>query len=135
MVIPQFIESQRVSRDFENIRDDAERITIQLEGATAALKEAGRNIDRMRRIRNPSGKTFLMETLPDLMPEGAELSRMSISDSSNIEITGYARNSKAIFFFQNELAASGLVEGITVNTSEEDELIAFNLTGTLSNVE
>ena len=135
MVIPQFIESQRVSRDFENIRDDAERIKIQLEGATAALKEAGKNIDRMRRIRNPSGKTFLMETLPDLMPEGAELARMTISESNNIEIAGYARNSKAIFFFQNELTASGLIENITVNTNDDQDLIAFNLTGTLANVE
>lgn len=135
MVIPQFIESQRVSRNFDNIRADSERITLQLEGATAALKEAGRNIDRMRRIRNPSGKTFLMETLPDLMPEGAELAKMTISESNQIVIDGFARNSKAIFFFQNELAASGLIEGITVNTSEDEDLIAFNLSGTLSNVE
>lgn len=135
MVVPQFLESQRVSRDFENLKAEAQTIQARLDGATNSLKEAGRSIDQMRLVRNPSGKTYLLETLPDLMPEGAELQSMSVTESVNINITGFAQNDKAIFFFQNELAASGLIQGITVNTDEQDELIAFTLTGTLAIVE
>jgi Tfp pilus assembly PilM family ATPase len=135
ITLPQFLESQRVSRDFENLKTEAERIQVQLEGATNSLKEAGRNIDRMRLIRNPSGKTYLLETLPDLMPEGAELESMNITESMKINITGFAKNDKAIFFFQNELASSGLVKSIMVNTQSDDDLIAFTLDGTLAIVE
>lgn len=135
ITLPQFLESLRVSRDFENLRTEAEGIKLRLDGATNALKEAGRNIDQMRLIRNPSGKTYLLETLPDLMPEGAELESLSIQDSSKINITGFARDDKAIFFFQNELASSGLVQSITINTAESNELISFSLDGTLVIVE
>ena len=125
VVLPQFFESQRVSRDFENLKTESETIKARLEGATNSLKEAGRNIDLIRTVRNPSGKTYLLETLPDLMPDGAELASMSVVDSNVIEITGYAQSDKVIFFFQNEIAASGLIEGISVTTNEIDDLIQF----------
>ena len=131
-MLPQFLESQRVGRDFENLRAEAETITVRLEGATNGLKEAGRNIDLMRTVRNPSGKTYLLETLPDLMPDGAELASMSVVDSNVIEITGFAQSDKVIFFFQNEIAASGLISDISVNTNQVDDLIQFTLNGTLA---
>lgn len=134
VVLPQFLESQRVSRDFENLKTEAQSIQARLDGATNSLKEAGRSIEQMRSIRNPSGKIFLLETLPDLMPEGAELKSMSVTDSTNITIEGYAQSDKVIFFFQNELASSGLIDAIAVDTAEDEteELIAFTLTGTLA---
>ena len=132
VVLPQFLESQRVGRDFENLRAEAETITVRLEGATNGLKEAGRNIDLMRTVRNPSGKTYLLETLPDLMPDGAELASMSVVNSNVIEITGFAQSDKVIFFFQNEIAASGLISDISINTNEVDDLIQFTLNGTLA---
>ena len=131
LFLPQFFESQRVSRDFENLAE-AETIKVRLEGATNGLKEAGRNIDLMRTVQNPSGKTYLLKRFPDLMPDGAELATMSVVDSNVIEITGYAQSDKVIFFFQNEIAASGLINGISVNTQELDDLIQFTLTGTLA---
>lgn len=132
VVLPQFFESQRVSRDFENLKTESETIKARLDGATNSLKEAGRNIDLMRTVRNPSGKTYLLETLPDLMPDGAELASMTVVDSNVIEITGYAQSDKVIFFFQNELAASGLIDGISVNTDDGDDFIQFTLSGTLA---
>ncbi len=132
VVLPQFFESQRISRDFENLRTDAANIKARLDGATEGLKVSGRNIDLMRTVRNPSGKTYLLETLPDLMPEGAELASMTIVESNVIEITGYAQSDKVIFFFQNELAASGLIDGISVATDTQDDFIQFTLSGTLA---
>lgn len=135
IVLPSYFESQRVSRDFENLRNDAERIKTQLESAKAGLKTTAQNIEKMRVIQNPSGKTFLMETLPDLLPEGAELSSLVVSQSNQLQITGFAVSSREVFFFQNELSNSGLMENITVDTSNQEDLIAFSLSGTLSIIE
>ena len=41
VVLPQFLESQRVGRDFENLRAEAETITVRLEGQPTALKKQG----------------------------------------------------------------------------------------------
>ncbi len=135
IVLPQFFESQRISRDFENLRNEAESIKQRLEGATNSLKEANRNIQLMKTVRNPSGKTYLLETLPDLMPEGAELSSINVVESSKIEINGYANSDRALYFFQNELDLSGLVKNISVqsadDTDPEDGLTPFILTGDL----
>ena len=98
--MPQFFESQRISRDFENLSNEAESIKQRLEGATNSLKGNNRNIQLMKTVRNPSGKTYLLETLPDLMPEGAELSSINVVESSKIEINGYANSDRALYFFQ-----------------------------------
>ena len=66
------------------------------------------------------------------MPDGAELASMSVVDSNVIEITGFAQSDKVIFFFQNEIAASGLIEDISINTNEVDDLIQFTLNGKLA---
>ena len=135
IVVPQFWESQRVSRDFENLQVEAETIKSRLEGATAALKEAGKNIKLMETVRNPSGKTYLLETLPDLMPDGAELSEMKVFESSKIEIKGYASSDRALYFFQNELELSGLVKNISLQSEDDlepdDGFTPFTLQGDL----
>ena len=135
IVLPQFFESQRISRDFANLRNEAETIKKRLEGATQSLKDANRNIQLMKSVRNPSGKTYLLETLPDLMPEGAELSSINVTGSSKIQINGYADSDRALYFFQNELDLSGLVKNISVQSVDDaepdDGLTPFVLNGDL----
>ncbi len=131
--LPQYISSLSAIRNFENLKTEAETTQSQFDAATAGLKEAARNIDQMRMLQNPSGKTYLLETLPDLMPEGAELKELHVKNSSKIELEGYANSDKAVFVFENELALSGLIKNITLNTKQNanDGLIAFTLSGDL----
>ena len=134
--LPQYLESQRISRDYDNLRLEDERITIQLDGAKAALQKTAQQIEKMRQLQESSGKIVLMETLPDLIPEETELDSLTINESDKITLTGFARTGKAIFFFQNELANSGLISGITIITqNENDNFISFTLKGNLEVVE
>lgn len=131
IILPSLIESQRISRDFDNVKASADRITNQLNVLQNTLKTAGLDLEQMRVMTQSSGKVFFMETLADLIPDGVELATLKLTQSDRIELTGYASMSQSILILQNELTASGLMTGIVVETEDSDGLIAFTLGGRL----
>ncbi|MDA7599792.1 PilN domain-containing protein, partial [Alphaproteobacteria bacterium] len=134
VVVPGFLESQRESRGFDSIRLEAtssqDRIT-SIDEKIASLQTELANIET---ALARSGKFTIMNTLPDLVPEGMELSSYSLAEDNTISITGTAINQEVILLFVTELLNSGLIEGPDAGAPvarEGSGFFDFIVTGTL----
>ena len=64
-------------------------------------------------VSTQRGKAMIMDTLPDLVPEGVELSSYTLSEGNQLTLTGAATNPSVVQLFVSELANSGLVDAPT----------------------
>ena len=75
-----------------------------------------------------------MDTLPDLVPEGVELSSYVLTEGTRLVLTGAATNPSVVQLFISELSNSGLIEAPTPSEPllrETGTLYDFQITGTL----
>lgn len=133
MVIPGFLESSSDSRGIEDVKMSAKIAQQQLSSAEEAVGISENELLAVSEIGMPRGKLTIMDTLPDLLPEGLELSSYKLENNNNLTITGSAINEAAVFTFMTELTNSGLVANPSVMPSprEESTFHDFVLTGTL----
>lgn len=133
MVLPGFLESKSESRGIEDIKMSAALAQQQLTSAEETVGIRETELMAVSEIGMPRGKLVIMDTLPDLLPEGLELSSYRLEDNNNLTISGSAISEAAIFTFMTELTNSGLVANPSTRPSprEESTFYDFELTGTL----
>ena len=83
----------------------------QINDAVAQLDTQLQTVDKLLSQR---GKALIIESLPDLVPEGMELSGYHLSEDVMLRLTGAAKNPEVVKIFVSELVNSGLVEQPTV---------------------
>ena len=132
-VIPAFTDSQLRSRNIDSIRQQAQNVTNRLTAIREQMANLTTEITKLTEARQPRGKTLILDKLPDLVPEGAELSTYSIKDDANLTISGTAVSEEVIFLFLSELVNSDLVENPQVIPTPRPDtgLFDFVLNGTL----
>jgi len=134
-VLPPYIQSERVSRDFQSLEFNAGQIEAQIDEATKALQKTAMEIEEMRSLQASYGKMEFLETLPDLLPDGAELSFLGIDEANEVHITGFALSGQAVAFFRQQLLESGFMDSISLDMTEESNLMGFTVTGRLRRLE
>lgn len=133
MVVPGFLDSKSESRGIEDIKMSAAMAQEQLTNAESTVGIRETELMAVSEIGMPRGKLVIMDTLPDLLPEGLELSSYSLEDNNNLTITGSAISEAAVFTFMSELINNGLVANPSTRPTprEESTFYDFVLTGTL----
>jgi Tfp pilus assembly protein PilN len=133
LVMPAFLESKSQSRGIEDIKLSAATAQQQLQSAEEVVGIREQELMAVSDIGMARGKLTIMDTLPDLLPEGLELSSYKLTDSNNLTISGSAVSEAAVFTFMTELINSGLVANPSTTPSPREESIFydFTLTGTL----
>lgn len=113
-VMPAFLSSKAESGIYDAIKAEA----TASQGRIAQINEAVTNLDEnllvMETLSQQRGKAVIIESIPDLVPEGVELSAYYLSGESELRVRGAARNPDVVSLFASELQNSGLVESPTV---------------------
>jgi len=134
VVVPGFLESQRESRGFDSIRLEATSSQDRITSINEKIASLQTELANIETALARSGKFTIMNTLPDLVPEGMELSSYSLAEDNTISITGTAINQEVILLFVTELLNSGLIEGPDAGAPvarEGSGFFDFIVTGTL----
>ena len=134
VVVPSFFESQTNSRGFDNIRVEAQASQERINSITQKIQSLDEELNNINVAKARSGKFTMMDTLPDLVPDGVELSAYELTASNVVTLRGTAISQDVVYLFQTELINSGLIESPTANTPEAREgtpYYDFTITGTL----
>jgi len=134
-IVPQYIDSERISRDYKSLKFNSEHLNAQIKETTETLQKIGQEIEIMQTLQTSSFRTSFLETLPDLLPDGMELASLEMNQSNEIIITGFAMVEQAIPAFQQELRQSGYMDQSTVETMKDKNFLSFTLIGRLSKTE
>lgn len=111
VVVPGYFDSQRQSRGFDTIRAEAQASQDRIASITEKVQALTNELENINSASARSGKFTIMDTLPDLVPEGVELSSYQLSGGNQISMTGTAISQDVILLFVTELLNSGLIEG------------------------
>ncbi|XDZ66750.1 PilN domain-containing protein [Alphaproteobacteria bacterium LSUCC0684] len=134
-IVPQYIDSERISRDYKSLEFNSDHINAQINEAMEALQKIGHEIEIMRILQSSSFRTSFLETLPDLLPDRMELASLEMKQSNEVKITGFARMEQAITLFQQELHQSGFIDQSSIETVKDKDFISFTLIGKLRKTE
>jgi len=135
LVLPRYIQSERVSRDYQSLEFTSNQIKAQTDKAMADLRQISHDIEIMRALQSTTYRTTFLKTLPDLLPERVELATLEMTQDHEVTITGFARVNEAVANFHQELQESGFLDMSTVEFAEDGRLITFTINGRLRNKE
>ena len=133
-VLPSFLKSQSESRGFASIQAEAVAAQGRIKSINDAVAQLDNEFTNLNLVSTPRGKTKVMETLPDLVPEGVELSSYTLSEGNQLLLTGAATNPSVVQLFVSELNNSGLVDAPASNDPvlrETGNIYDFQITATL----
>jgi hypothetical protein len=132
LVVPAFTDSQTKSRNIESIREQAQNVQNRLNGVRQQTTNLDIELTQLALAKQPRGKALILDKLPDLVPEGAELSTYSIQNNTTLAISGSAISEEVIFLFVSELVNTDLVDNPqAIPTARDDGYFDFILNGTL----
>ena len=134
LVLPNFLESQAGSRGYENVKLEAAASQQRIASLTNRVAELDEDLSRLQKISSQRGKTIALNTIPDLVPEGVELSSYKLSDNTTLTLRGAAVDQDALLLFMTELMNSGLMEGPTTSQPaprQDSTFLDFEITGLL----
>jgi Tfp pilus assembly protein PilN len=135
MILPSYFTSVQAGLHVEDLRNDAERMDIQ-------VKSMANNNSRLRQdialineqTRATTHQAFLL-TLPDLIPDSTELDEIVITPESVARISGFVRESKAIEQLKADLLQNGLLDEVEIETRPQPPYQYFRLTGKLATLQ
>ena len=133
-VLPPFLKSQSDSRGFEAIQTEAIAEQSRIKSINDKVGQLDTELNNLNIVATQRGKTRIMDTLPDLVPEGVELSSYVLTEGTRLVLTGAATNPSVVQLFISELSNSGLIEAPTPSEPllrETGTLYDFQITGTL----
>ena len=110
LVAPAFLESQAASRGFEGIKAEAEAAQSQIGQFNEVVTQLDATLETLNVVSRQRGKAYIIETLPDLVPEGMELSDYLLTNDVDLTLRGAAGSPDVVQLFVSELQNSGLVE-------------------------
>lgn len=110
LVMPAFLTSQAESRGFEGIKSEAEASQARIGQINEAVTQLDTTIQTLDVISRQRGKAYIIETLPDLVPEGMEMSSYRLTNETDLFLSGAANSPDVVQLFVSELQNSGLVE-------------------------
>jgi len=113
-VLPAFLSSESESRVYDSIRAEATAAQGNIKQINDAVALLDTQLQTVDRLLSQRGKALIIESLPDLVPEGMELSGYHLSEDVMLRLTGAAKNPEVVKIFVSELVNSGLVEQPTV---------------------
>jgi len=135
IILPAFLESQRQSRGYEGYKLDAEASQQRLATLDARTFALDGELAQLVTISTPKPNMQFLNTIPDLVPEGVELSSYSVDDNSTVMLRGSAANQDAVLLFVTELLNSGLIFGPASSEPirrPDGGLLDFTITGSLN---
>lgn len=149
VVMPSFLSSQADSRGYENIKFEAESSQQRIESMMQKTQALQLELANLEDVGSAQGKSTILNTIPDLIPDGVELSAYSVSQpvpseeeaapensftGSVVTLKGSARNPQAVIQFVTELLNSGLIVGANASEPvlrEDGTFFDFEITGQL----
>ena len=133
-VLPSFLKSQSESRGFDSLQAEAVAAQSRIKSINDKVGELDTELNNLNIVSTQRGKTMIMDTLPDLVPEGVELSSYTLSEGNQLTLTGAATNPSVVQLFVSELANSGLVDAPTPDEPilrETANIYDFKITATV----
>ena len=115
LVMPSYLQSQSESRGFDNIKAEADASQTRIQQINDTVAKLDAELQNANLVSASRGKAFIIDTIPDLVPEGVELSGYYLTESVNLRLTGAAVNPDVVQLFVTELQNSGLVDQPTAN--------------------
>ena len=112
-VLPGFLSSEAESRVYSSIRAEA-TAAGQHQADQRCRPKLDTQLQTVDKLLSQRGKALIVKSLPDLVPEGMELSGYHLSEDVMLRLTGAAKNPEVVKIFVSELVNSGLVEQPTV---------------------
>ena len=134
LVLPAFLESQSKSRGFESIKAEAEASQARIGQINESVTQLDAALQTLTTVSRQRGKAQIIDTLPDLVPEGVELSGYFLANGTELRLTGAATTPDVVQLFVSELQNSGLVEQPAVSEPalrEGSSIYDFEITTTL----
>jgi Tfp pilus assembly protein PilN len=134
VVLPTFLKSQQQSRGFETIKLDAAASQQRVEILTTQVQQMDEELAQLNSIASQRGKSIILNTIPDLAPDGVELSGYDLKPEQTLTLNGAATDEDAIILFVTETLNSGLVAGATAGEPvlrEDGSFYDFEITGQL----
>jgi len=134
LVLPGFLQSQSESRGFDSIKAEAEASQARIGQINQTVKQLDATLDTLTTVSRQRGKAQIIDTLPDLVPEGVELSGYFLANGTELRVTGAAITPDVVRLFVSELQNSGLVEQPTFSEPvlrEGSAIYDFEITTTL----
>jgi len=110
LVIPAFMQSQADSRGFEGVKAEAEESRARIAQINETITQLDTTLQTLDTVARQRGKAQIIDTIPDLVPDGVELSGYYLSNGTELRLTGAATAPDVIQLFVSELQNSGLVE-------------------------
>ncbi len=115
LVLPSYLQSQSESRGFDSIKAEADASQTRIQQINDTVAKLDTELQNVNLVSAPRGKAYIIDTIPDLVPEGVELSGYYLTESVNLRLTGAAVNPDVVQLFVTELQNSGLVDQPTAN--------------------
>ena len=134
LVLPAFLQSQSESRGFEGIKAEAEASQARIGQINETVTQLDAALQTLTTVSRQRGKAQIIDTLPDLVPEGVELSGYFLANGTELRLTGAATTPDVVQLFVSELQNSGLVEQPAVSEPvlrEGGSIYDFEITTTL----
>lgn len=110
VVLPDFLSSKAESGIYDAIKAEATASQARIGEIRETVKALDGQLQKLETLSRQRGRAIIIESIPDLVPDGVELSAYYVSHESELRIRGAARSPDALQLFANELQNSGLVE-------------------------
>lgn len=109
-VMPDFLSSKAESGIYDAIKAEATASQARIGQIRETVKVLDGQLQKMETLSHQRGRAIIIESIPDLVPDGVELSAYYVSHESELRIQGAARSPDALQLFASELQNSGLVD-------------------------
>ena len=110
IVMPAFLSSKAGSGIYDAIKTEATASQGRINEINETVKNLDAQLQTAETLSRQRGKAVIIESIPDLVPEGIELSEYHLSEDSELRLKGAARSPDVVTLFATELQNSGLVE-------------------------
>ena len=109
-VMPDFLASKAESGIYDAIKAEADASRARIAQINESVKLLDNQIKVAASLSDQRDTAVIIESIPDLVPEGVELSGYYLSDNAELRLRGAARSPAMMTLFVTELQNSGLVE-------------------------
>ncbi len=113
-VMPGFLTSKAESGIYDAIKAEATASQARIGQINETVKNLDGQLQMLGTLTRQRGTAVIIESIPDLVPEGVELSGYYLSGELELRLRGAARSTDVVTLFATELQNSGLVEAPTV---------------------
>ena len=109
-MLPNFLRSKAESGIYDAVKAEAAASKQRISQINDSIKLLDEQIQVAAGLSEQRDTAVIIESIPDLVPEGVELSAYYLSDNAELRIRGAARSPSMMTLFVTELQNSGLVE-------------------------